>query len=197
MNRRLALTAFTALSVCFTLTPMAAHAATFTLVGSSFRSCVEDTEGFTAAPDFQPNPLPGGNPTGTHFLRVTNHANSTTLVIDTNGTVTVTDQVTTNIRNTTPPRILVVTSTCNGTWNFDVGAQEFSTATTCSFSDIVPGPSTGTIGNLHATYRIAGTSLVRVEPTTPVVETVNVATGTGAPFSYQRICGTSATLTLQ
>lgn len=181
MNRRLALTAFTALSVCFTLTPMPAHAATFTLVGSSFRSCVEDTEGFTAAPDFQPNPLPGGNPTGTHFLRVTNHAN----------------QVTTNIRNTTPPRILVVTSTCNGTWNFDVGAQEFSTATTCSFSDIVPGPSTGTIGNLHATYRIAGTSLVRVEPTTPVVETVNVATGTGAPFSYQRICGTSATLTLQ
>ena len=192
MNRRLLFAVLPVLGVCVMVLPALSVAATFTFEGTAFRSCWDDTEGFTAAPDLQPNPLPGGNPPGTHFLRLTTTASSTTVIIDTNGTLT-SDSTSTTIRNTTTGRLGVTPFTCSGTWTFDAATQQFSDTLNCNFTTTTGGDSTGTFVRL-ATYRVAGTTLVLIEPPTPVVETVNVLTGSGAPFSYQRVCGTSQTL---
>jgi hypothetical protein len=186
--------ALTTLLVCSVVASAPVGAATFTFVGSLFRSCWEDTEGFTAAPDLQPNPLPGGSPTGTHFMRFTTQGNSRTVVFNTDGTVAVTEDISTAIRNTTSGRVGGSSTTCNGTWTFDAGTQVLSTDSTCNFTGIVGGANSGTITNAKTTYRVAGTTLVLLEPTTPVVETVNVLTGNGAPFSYDRVCGRSGSL---
>jgi hypothetical protein len=70
-----------------------------------------------------------------------------------------------------------------------------STTSTCTFDNTIGGSSTGTISS-HALYQLAGTTLVRIDPPTPIVETVNVQTGPNAPFSYQRLCASSGALHL-
>ena len=78
MSRHFRFAAFTVLVLSVAVLPAVAAAETFKFVGTSFRACWEDTEGFTAPPDLQPNPLPSGNPAGTHFLRLTTQSNSGT-----------------------------------------------------------------------------------------------------------------------
>jgi len=182
-----------AIGLSFSVLPVSAGAATFTLAGTTFRSCWEDTEGFTSPPDLQPIPLPAGSP-GTHFLRQTDTSTSSTVVLNTNGTLTSTITGTT-IRSTTTGRVNGSETVCNGTWTFDAATQRLSTTSTCNFTNTFGGSSTGTLDQ-QAIYRLAGTILVLAEPPTPVVETVNVLTGSGAPFSYQRVCGRSGTLHL-
>jgi hypothetical protein len=196
MTRRLLFASLAALGLSVAVLPASAGADTFTFVGSSFRSCWEDTEGFTAPPDLQPIPLPGGSPAGTHFLRLTSHSISATTIFNTTGTVTVTDNVATAIRNTTTGRVGSSQATCTGTWTFDPATQRVNTTSTCNVTDTIGDANTATVVSTQAIYRLAGTILVRIEPATPVVETVNVLTGTGAPFSYQRVCGFSGTLHL-
>jgi hypothetical protein len=181
-------------AVCLALVPARAGAESFTFTGTTFRSCWEDTEGFTAPPDLQPIPLPGGTPPGTHFLRLTTGSNSGTVTLNTDGTVTTTSQSTT-IRNTTTSRVGVSEVTCNGTWTFDPAALRLETTGQCNFANTIGGANTGTTP-LNVSYRLVGTTLVRVEPATPPIETVNVLTGANAPFSYQRLCAVSGTLHL-
>jgi hypothetical protein len=196
MMRRIVLSALlAALAVGLAILPAPVSAETITFVGSSFRSCWEDTEGFTSPPDLQPNPLPGGTPPGTHFLRLTTSTNAGTTIFDTNGTVTSTDSTTTSIRNTTTGRVNVSQVDCTGTWSLDPATLRVSTDSTCSFENTIGGASTGTTTS-QALYQLAGTTLVRINPPTPVVETVNVLTGPGAPFSYQRVCAASGALHL-
>ena len=195
MSRRLLFAALAALGLSVAILPASAGAATFTFVGTTFRSCWEDTEGFTAPPDLQPIPLPSGNPPGTHFLRLTTSANSSTVIFDTNGTVTTTDNISTSIRDTTTSRVAVSQLTCTGTLTFDPASQRVDTTSTCNFTNTIGGASTGTFGT-RAIYRVVGTTLVRLQPATPEVETFNVLTGSGAPFSFQRVCGASGTLHL-
>jgi hypothetical protein len=173
----------------------AASADTIKFVGSGFRSCWEDTEGFTSPPDLQPIPLPGGTPPGTHFIRMTTFSTSSTTVFDTDGTVTSTDATSTVIRNTTTSRVGVSQIDCTGTWTIDPAALQVSTVSTCTFENTIGGANTGTLTS-HALYRLAGTTLVRLDPPTPVVETVDVQTGPNAPFSYQRVCASSGSLHL-
>jgi hypothetical protein len=183
-----------ALGLSFAVLPVSTGAATFNFAGTTSRSCWEDTEGFTSPPDLQPIALPAGSPPGTHFLRQTDTAIFSTVALNTDGTLTSTSTGTT-IRGTTTGRVNGSETACNGTWTFDAATQRLSTTTTCSFTNTVGGSSTGTLDQ-HTIYRLAGTILVLVEPTTPLVETVNVLTGSGAPFSYQRVCGRSGTLHL-
>jgi hypothetical protein len=196
MIQRSIAVALAALGLSLVVLPVSAGAATFTLVGTTARSCWEDTEGFTAPPDLQPNPLPAGSPPGTHFLRMTNHSTSSTVVLDTNGTVIVTDTITATIRNTTSGRVGGSQATCSGNWTFDAGTQRLTTTTTCNVTDLVGDSNTATIVATQAVYRLAGTILVRLETAPPPVETINVLTGPGAPFTYQRVCGASGTLHL-
>ena len=194
MTRRVLLGALAALGLSVAILPASAGAATFTFVGTTFRSCWEDTEGFTAPPDLQPIPLPSGTPPGTHFLRLTTSANSSTVIFDTSGTLTSTE-TTTNIRSTTTTRVGVSETTCTGTLTFDPATQRVETTSTCNFASTIGGASTGTLG-ARRIYRVVGTTLVRLDPATPDVETVNVLTGSGAPYSFQRVCGHSGTLHL-
>jgi hypothetical protein len=173
----------------------AVSAETIRFTGSGFRACWEDTEGFTSPPDLQPNPLPGGTPPGTHFVRFTTFTSSGTTVFDTNGTLTSTDLTSTSIRNTTTSRVGVSQIDCTGTWTLDAATLRVSTASTCTFENTIGGSNTGTLTS-HALYQIAGATLVRIDPPTPVVETVTVETGPNAPFSYQRVCATSGALHL-
>jgi hypothetical protein len=175
--------------------PALVSADTFTFAGTTFRSCWEDTEGFTPAPDLQPNPLPAGNPPGTHFVRLTTIASSQTVTFNSDGSTSSSDNLSTSIRNTATSRIGVSNVTCNGTWTFDQATQRIATTGTCNFTNTIGGSSTGTLTS-HSIYRLAGTTLVRIDPDTPIVETVDVLTGPGAPFSYQRVCGSSGTLHL-
>lgn len=195
MTRRLRSALLVALGLSVAALPAVAAAETFKFVGTTFRSCWEDTEGFTAPPDLQPIPLPSGNPPGTHFLRLTTSSNSGTTVFNTDGTLTSTDVNSTTIRNTTTSRVGVSEVACQGTWILDAAAQRINTTSTCNFTNTVGGTSTGT-STSHASYRLSDAILVRVNPAVPVVETVNVLTGPGAPFSYQRVCATSGTLHL-
>jgi hypothetical protein len=195
MARRLRFAALTALALSVAVLPAVADAETVKFVGTSFRACWEDTEGFTAPPDLQPIPLPSGTPPGTHFLRLTTQSNSGTTIFNTDGTVTSTDLISTSIRNTTTSRVGVSELTCNGTWTLDAAAGRVATTSTCDFTNTVGGASTGTV-TAHSFYRLAGTTLIRVDPATPVVETVNVLTGPGAPYSYQRACTVSGVLQL-
>lgn len=193
MARPTPFAALAAFALSIALLPASAGAETFKFVGTTFRSCWEDTEGFTAPPDLQPIPLPPGNPAGTHFLRLTTQSSSGTTIFNTDGTVTSTDITSTTIRNTTTSRVGVSEVACNGTWTLDAPTQQVGTTSTCNFTNTIGGSSTGTVSS-HVIYRLAGTTLVRVDPATPVVETVNVLTGPGAPFSYQRVCSFSGTL---
>lgn len=195
MSRRTLFAALTALVLSLATAPAPSGAETFKFLGTGFRSCWEDTEGFTAPPDLQPIPLPPGNPPGTHFLRLTTQSNSAIVTFNTDGTVTSTDVISTSIRNTTTSRVGVSEVTCNGTWSLDPTTQQVSTTGTCEFTNTVGGTSTGT-STSHSFYRLAGTTLVRIDPATPVVETVNVLTGSGAPFSYQRVCASTGSLHL-
>ena len=195
MARSMRFAALTVLALSVAALPAVAGAATFTFVGTTFRACWEDTEGFTAPPDLQPNPLPSGNPLGTHFVRLITQANSGTTVFNTDGTVTSTDIISTSIRNTTTSRVGVSEVACNGTWTLDGAAGRVATTSTCDFTNTIGGASTGN-STSHALYRLAGTTLIRIDPATPVVETVNVLTGPGAPFSYQRVCTVSGALHL-
>jgi hypothetical protein len=192
MNRRVAFAVLTVLGVCLMVLPAVAFAATFTFEGTTYRSCWDDTEGFTAPPDLQPIPLPGGNPPGVHFLRLVTAAVSSTVVFNTDGTLTSTN-TDTEIRNTTTGRVGVTINTCSGTWTFDAATQQVNTTRTCNFTNTIGGDSTGTSVS-HVTYSLVGTTLVRVQPLTPEVVTVNVLTGTNAPFSFQQVCGGSQTL---
>lgn len=194
MNQRSLVAALTILTVCLAGLPAPAVAQTFTFLGTGLRSCWEDTEGFTAAPDLQPIPLPAGDPPGTHFRRRSDLTTSSTVIINTNGTHT-TSIISTIVRNT-GTSIAVSTSTCSGPVTFDNGTQTLSVTNNCSFTNTIGGNSTGTLVT-HTDYSLAGTTLVRREPSTPEVETVNVLTGTGAPFSYQRVCASTGSLHLQ
>ncbi len=192
MNRRVAFAVLTVLGVCLLVLPAVASAATFTFAGTTFRSCWDDTEGFTAAPDLQPIPLPGGTPPGVHFLRQVTAAVSATIVFSTDGTLTSTN-TDTEIRNTTTGRVGVTMNTCSGTWTFDAATQQVTTTRNCNFTNTIGGDSTGTSVS-HATYILAGLTLVRIQPLTPEVVTVNVQTGANAPFSFQQVCGGSQAL---
>lgn len=195
MTRRMLLAALAAFALSLASGAASVGAETFKFVGTGFRSCWEDTEGFTAPPDLQPIPLPAGNPPGTHFLRLTTQSNSSTVIFNTDGTVTSTGVISTSIRNTTTGRVGVSEVTCQATWTLDATTQRVSTSGTCQFANTIGGASTGT-STSQALYQITGTTLVRIDPPTPVVETVNVLTGPGAPFSYQRVCANTGSLHL-
>jgi hypothetical protein len=168
-----------------------AAAATFTFAGTQTRSCLEDTEGFSA---FQPIPLPSPLPGGVHFLRSTTSSDSQTFVLNTDGTYTSTI-VGTIIRPAGNGQTIVSHSTCNGSWTFDAGPLMLHTQGTCAFTDTIGGTSTGTVTGLQSDYQLAGTILVRLDPDPPVIETVHVnQNGPTAAFDYQRVCARSATL---
>ena len=195
MTRRLRFAALSALVLSIAVLPALAGAETFKFMGTTFRSCWEDTEGFTAPPDLQPIPLPSGNPPGTHFLRLTTQSNSGTTAFNSDGTVTGSDITSTSVRNTTTSRIGVSKVNCSGTWTLDPVTMQVSTSSTCDFTNTVGGTTTGTTTS-HGLYQLAGTTLIRIDPPTPFVEKLDVLTGPNTPFSYQRVCTVSGTLHL-
>ena len=109
--------------------------------------------------------------------------------------MTSTDIISTSIRNTTTSRVGVSEVACNGTWTLDAATGRVATTSACNFTNTIGGSSTGT-STSHALYRLAGTTLIRIEPATPVVETINVLTGPNAPYSYQRVCTVSGVIYL-